>query len=75
VAVLRCLVSRGNSMLSIFPLGVGYWRCCECGRDTHAPSVVDPARCIRCAPAHYIWRNVVFGRIRKVPPCIAARWS
>jgi hypothetical protein len=54
---------------------MSYWRCVDCGRDTHAVSVVDPARCVRCAPAHYTWRVVVFGSIRKVPPCIAARWS
>lgn len=51
------------------------WRCADCGKDTHAASTADPTRCIRCAPAQFDWRVVLFGRIRKVPPIIAARWS
>ena len=49
--------------------------CADCGLDSHAASVVDPARCADCARAHYAWRPVLFGKVRKVPPVVAARWE
>lgn len=51
------------------------WCCCDCGRDTHAASVADPARCGDCARTRYAWRPATFGKLRKVPPVEAARWT
>jgi hypothetical protein len=51
------------------------FRCCDCGSDVFAASVVDPRRCVRCARQRYTgWRRTSSGWIRRVPPVEAARW-
>lgn len=51
------------------------WRCSDCGKNTHTASTMDPHRCFRCAAVYYAWRVVAFGKLRKVPPRHAARWT
>jgi len=50
--------------------------CCAAFRaGAIAASIHDPRVCIRCAPARYGWRRVVFGRIRRVSSGEAAHWK
>ena len=51
------------------------WCCIQCKRNLFARSILDPDRCIHCAPLQrYVWRRCSFGRMRRASPLEAARW-
>lgn len=47
----------------------------EIARQGLLPPPVRPFVCADCARRCYAWRPVPFGKVRKVPPRLAARWE
>jgi hypothetical protein len=50
-------------------------RCAGCGELHYLPSWSDARWCYRCVVVMPPWRPAPFGRIRKVPASVAARWD